>query len=97
MLNLVRGFQLQKLTIQIQIQYGRSRVSSVQPALGYTVSVIIILMSITCLFPFMFGLTILAVETRQVPVDCRQPIWFQGSTWDRNGHICTQANSRFLP
>ena len=30
------------------------------------------------------------------PVDCRQPISFQASTWDRNGHICTQANSRFL-
>ena len=28
--------------------------------------------------------------TRQVPVDCRQPIWYQASTWDRNGHICTQ-------
>ena len=37
-----------------------------------------------------------AVATRQVPVDCRQPIWFQASTWDRNGHFCTKANSRFL-
>ena len=24
----------------------------------------------------------LAVLTRQVPVDCRQPIWFQASTWE---------------
>ena len=26
-----------------------------------------------------------------------QPIWFRASTWDRNGHMCTQANSKFLP
>ena len=32
-----------------------------------------------------------------LPVDCRQPIWFLASTWDRNGHICTQAVSGFLP
>ena len=38
----------------------------------------------------------LAVATRQVPVDCRQPIWFQASTWERNGHICTEANRGFL-
>ena len=30
-------------------------------------------------------------------VDGRQSIWFQASTWDTNGHICTQTNSRFLP
>ena len=29
--------------------------------------------------------------------DCRQPIRFQASTWDRNGHICTQANRGFFP
>ena len=39
----------------------------------------------------------LAVATRQVPVDCKQPSWFQASTWDRNGHIFTQANCWFLP
>ena len=33
--------------------------------------------------------------TRQVPVDCRQPIWFQASTWDRNGHFCTEAKIDF--
>ena len=33
-----------------------------------------------------------AVATRQVPEDCRQPIWFQVSTWDRYDHICTQGN-----
>ena len=38
----------------------------------------------------------LAVATRQVPVDCRQSIWFQPSTWDRNGHFCTKANRWFL-
>ena len=26
---------------------------------------------------------------QQLPEDCRQPISFQASTWDRNGHICT--------
>ena len=39
----------------------------------------------------------LTVATCQVPVDCRQPILFEASTWDRNPHICTEANSRFLP
>ena len=39
----------------------------------------------------------LAVVTRQVRVDCRQPIWFLASTWDRNGHFGIKANSRFLP
>ena len=39
----------------------------------------------------------LAVATGQVPVDSRQPIWFQASTWGKNGHICTQANSGFVP
>ena len=32
-----------------------------------------------------------------IPVNCRQPIWFQASTWNRNCQICTQANSGFLP
>ena len=31
----------------------------------------------------------------QVPVDCRQSIWFQASTWDRYGHIFTQQTVIF--